>query len=260
MFSWRSTNELPNMDASLQFAAWNTHDDLLLFMANDYSAFLEDIRNLLAGEGLSSPLSAPFIVESGMRTVELGVVTSIYELEFDPAPSADVKLGLHIDIQMCRSLFNRATERLNEGDHFLKMDACWIEEPQQNLQSPSPSSRTDPTTQMDQATQIPCTKLFLMTKWESAAGERRLLDSADPPRDSTETAGGYFADKILQKASRYTKHQVIFENVFGSNVVWLDKDEKWSVYVARLMADEARRRADASSALGRSVSGLPAQS
>jgi len=44
------------------------------------------------------------------------------------------------------------------------------------------------------------------------------------------------------------------------NVAWLDKDEKWSVYVARLMADEARRRADASSALGRSVSGLPAQS
>ena len=77
---------------------------------------------------------------------------------------------------------------------------------------------------------------------------KKMLDSADPPEDWTETAGGYFADEILQKASRYTKHQVIFENMTASNVAWLDKNEKWSVYVARLMADEAKRRKNSSSA------------
>lgn len=233
---------------SIDSAAWVRHVDLLLFMANEYQAFLKDIRTLLAGEGYSSPLSAPFVVESGMRAVDLGIVSSIYELEVDPAPSADVKIRLHIDIQLCRSLFRAATERLEDGDQFLKMDACWIEEPQQISQFPSPSSQTPSTTQMDQVTLIPGTKLFLMTEWESAAGEIKMLDSADPPENWTETAGGYFADEILQKASRYTKHEVIFENMTASNVAWPNKDEKWSVYVARLMADEAKRRNNSSSA------------
>jgi len=45
---------------SIEFAAWMRLVDFLLFMANDYQAFLEDIRALLAGEGPFEPTLCPF--------------------------------------------------------------------------------------------------------------------------------------------------------------------------------------------------------
>ncbi len=182
---------------SIDSAAWVRHFDLLLFMANEYQAFLEDIRTLFTGEGYSSPLSAPFVVESGMRAVDLGIVSSIYELEFGPAPSADVEITLHIDIQLCRSLFRAATERLKDGDHFLKMDACWIEE--QISQFPSPSSQTCSTTQMDQVTLIPGTKLFLMTEWESADGEKKCWTARIHQKTGQRRRAGTLQTKSCRK-------------------------------------------------------------
>ena len=56
------------------------------------------------------------------------------------------------------------------------------------------------------------------------------------------TAGEYFAKNLLQKASGYTNHHVIFENVSASIVQWLDKENKWSTYLARLLAEEDQRK------------------
>lgn len=238
---------------SIESAEWRRHVDLLQFMINDYRAFHEEIRTLLVGDSHSSTLSAPFVVELHpcFPTLDLGVVSSIYLLEFDTAPLADAKTGLRIDIQQCRYNFMEATEKLDECDRFLGMDDYWIEEHQQTSQLPSLLSKTHSSPQMDQATQTPCTKLLLITEWASPTGETRLLANADPPiafGNRTTTAGEYFANNVLRKASRYTKHHVMFENIDMGNVGWLDKDEKWSVYVARLMADADKRMHNSSSA------------
>jgi hypothetical protein len=86
--------------------------------------FSKTLELCLLVRALSNPLSAPFVVESGIRAVDIGAVGWIYELEFDAALSADVKVGLHVDIQLCRSICRAATERLKKGDHLLGMDAC----------------------------------------------------------------------------------------------------------------------------------------
>lgn len=50
-----------------------------------------------------------------------------------------------------------------------------------------------------------------------------------------------FAKSILQTAYHYINPHVAFENVLKANVAWLVKEEKWSTYVMRLLAEEQTR-------------------
>lgn len=183
----------------------------------------------------------------GMPSLDLGAVSSLYELSFDPQPNADLKTGLAIETQLCRNFLFDVAQEHSDGDSFLGMDAVWVRRYDQ-IPLPSPpsiavDSATEEIRQRDESPQ-PAT-LLVITEWASQAAEKAILDSGkieESRGGQVLTTGQYLTKNLLQQARTYTKHHVVFENVSASNVQWLDKDEKWSTYVARLMAEEDQRK------------------
>ena len=161
-------------------------------------------------------------------------MSSLYELSFDPTPSSDVKTGLAIEAQLCRSFFQDAAQAIGDGDSFLGMDAVWVEPYDPGLGDQTSRAKTTP----------PQT-LFVIISWASQNSETLVLSSGQISEPSSGgqslTTGEYFAKNVLHLANRYTKNDVAFENVSAANVAWLDKEEKWSTYVARLLAEENDR-------------------
>ena len=181
----------------------------------------------------------------GMPSLELDAVSSLYELSFEPPPDADLKTGLAIETQLCRNFFLDAAHEIDDGDSFLGMDAVWVEryEP-----TSSPSSPTTTEIKRNTSPAQPAT-LLLITEHTSRAAETALLSRGaikesrgDDDDGPVLTTGAYLEKNVLSKASACVKHQVVFENVSGGNMEWLDKGERWSVYVKGLMKDEEERR------------------
>ena len=216
-------------------------------MAHEYHSFLTAIEPLLPSHDADlQPTQPPHIMHlhPGMPTLELGAVSSLYELTFNPPPSADLKTGLGIETQLCRnSLFDAARE-IEDCDLFLGMDAVWMSpyEPITIIPPPtSPESTTEPNEQTESSNP---TSLLVMTEWASQDAEKRILDSGrmgGSHGGQVMTVGEYFGRNLLQRASAYTRHEVLFENVSAANVEWLDKEEKWTTYVRRLLAEEAEQ-------------------
>ena len=217
--------------------AWVSQAEIARFMAHNRAPFLTALQPLLLHENRSNPAPEPYVLQlhPGIPPLELGAVSSLYELSFDPTPNSDVKTGLAIETQLCRSFFQDAAQALGDGDSFLRMDAVWVE--------PYDPGSGD---QTSQAKTIPPRTLFVIICWASQNSETLVLSSPQISEsssgDQTLTTGEYFAKNILHLADRYTKNDVAFENVSAANVAWLDKEEKWSTYVARLLAEEDDRR------------------
>ena len=175
----------------------------------------------------------------GMPTLELGAVSSLYELSFEPQPDADVKTGLTIETQLCRNFFSNTAQKMSDSDLFLGMDAVWLQ--QYELAALLSPLKIGEEGKKDE--QKPKT-LLIMTEWTTQDAEKTVLESGKikQSRDGPIlTNGEYFSRKLLQQASTYANHHVVFENVSASNVQWLDKEEKWSTYVKRLIDEEERR-------------------
>ena len=234
-----------------QLAAWRSHTDLEHFMAHSYQPFLTAISPLNQVDSSPLiPLSYPHIMQlhPGMPSLELNAVSALYELSFNAGHDADVKTELAIETQLCRNLLVNAAQEVGDGDRFLGMDAVWVE----RYDPPPPPSSSSPTAidltfskrqQVDEQEQI----LLVITEWTDQHVEKPMLDSGkieESRGGQALTTGEYFAKNILQRASTYTKHYVVFENVLPSNSQWLDKGEKWSTYVARLLAEEEQRGRD----------------
>ena len=140
-----------------------------------------------------------------------------------------------------------AAEDVGDGFEFLNLDAAWAL-PYHEIEVPTPSSDiTDSTSSGEQnrhkkdKRSQPQT-LLIIADWARSESERLISNSGkidDHTNSGLLTAGEYFAKNMLQTADHYTNHRVVFENVSKVNVAWLDKEEKWSTYVARLLAEEA---------------------
>lgn len=216
-------------------------------MRDDHQLFLQDISSLLL-----SDQPAPYLVDlhPGIPSAELDAVSSLYELHFDEEAISDVvKTGLGIEVQLCRQFFGHAAEGVEQGYGFLNMDGVWIEK----FRSPSMSSSGSPSVSPS-ATQGSVdgaetkAKTFLViTEFLDQHQATTIFNSGSithgPHLAAVCTAGEYFTENILQECSRWSKHDVIFETVYENNVDWLDKEEKWSVYVKRQLAEEDARRA-----------------
>lgn len=221
-------------------------------MTHDYAAFLTIFNALLLpGEpSISSP--SPYVLQlhPGIPNLDLGTVSSVYELSYHSEVDENIKTGLFIEKQICRSMFMEAAEGIGDGFDFLNMDATWAE-PYHAIESPSPSSDASVSAALekqDQRKQDEKTQtqtLFIITDWTRPETERLISDTGrieDHSTDGVLTAGKYFEKNMLQTADHYTNHHVAFENVSKANVAWLDRDEKWSTYVMRLLAEEQRRK------------------
>ena len=233
--------------------AWTSHADLQSFITHSYRPFLVTVEPLLVRDNSSpGPTPAPYILQlhPGMPSLELGAVSALYELSFNPKPDADVKTGLAIEAQLCRNIFLDAARGIGDGDSFLGMDAVWMERYDPLASSSSsppsipPSTVPDPAneTNLDEETQAKENTLLLITDWASPAIETQILHSGTIETSSHDgqvlTTGEYFSKNLLQKASAHTNHHVVFENISPANAAWLDKEEKWSTHVARLVAEE----------------------
>ncbi len=211
-------------------------------MAHNYHSFLTAIEPLLPSHGADSQSTQPphiMHLHPGMPTLELGAVSSLHELTFNPPPSAALKTGLGIETQLCRNSLFDAAQEIEDRDLFLGMDAVWMS-PYEPIIPPStfPESTMEPK-ETESSNPI---SLLVMTEWASRGAEKRILDSGrmgESHGGQVWTVGEYFGRNLLQRASAYTRHEVVFENVSAANVEWLDKEEKWSTYVSRLLAQEA---------------------
>ena len=217
-------------------------------MKHEYQAFLQ-ICNALLLPDISIP--NPFILHlhPGMPNLDLGTTSSVYELTYNVPVDENARTGLFIEKQLCRSMFMDAAEGVGDGFDFLNLDAAWAE-PYREIESPSVSSGgvesvgSGGQDQHEKEKSIPSQTLLIIADWTSPGTERLVSDSGridDHGTGGTLTAGEYFAKNMLQTADRYTTHRVAFENVSKVNVAWLDKEEKWSTYVARLLDEEQQR-------------------
>ena len=181
----------------------------------------------------------------GTPSLELGAVSTVYELSFNPTTDADIKTGLAIETQLCRNFFLDAAQGIGDSDvSFLGMDAVWVRQydPRSWLASSPPSAATDSATEVshDGETQEE-NVLLIITDWATQDAESMILGSGkieETRGGQIMTTGEYFTKNFLNIASGYTKHHVMFENITASNAQWLDKEEKWSTYVGRLLAAE----------------------
>ena len=215
-------------------------------MTYNYQPFLKAIEPLLL-DSSSNSIPAPYVIQlhPGIPNLELGAVSSLYELSFDPELHPDVKTGLGIQGQQCRYFFRDAAQRIGNGDLFLGMDAIWVEQYCPTPSTSSPSIVEELAIGIRRDGEIHSKTLLVVIDWANQDGEKMILDSArieDRSSGEVFTTGEYFTRNILQKANGYTKHHVAFENVSKANVEWLDKEEKWSTYVARLLAEEDEKR------------------
>lgn len=221
-------------------------------MTHDYQAFLNTVEPLLLHSSSSSTsLQAPHTtrLHPGIPSLDLGAVSTLYELSFNPTPDADVKTGLSIETQLCRTFFLDAAQSISKGDFpFLDMDATWLKQcdPLSWLSS-SPSSTTpDSAGESSPDGKIEENNvLLIILDWATLDAERMILDSGNIEESHVGqivTTGEYFTKNLLKQAGSYTKHHVIFENVSISNVQWLDKEEKWSTYVGKLLAAEEEQK------------------
>ena len=118
------------------------------------------------------------------------------------------------------------------------MDGLWIEPFQLVSSPPSSSSLTDtsePNTETKSKSETKSKIFLVIIEWTSQDAATKVFDGGkikNPSLDcSTSTLGDYFTTNILQKSSRWSKHDVFFENVSAMNVDWLNRDIKWSSYV-----------------------------
>ena len=215
-------------------------------MTHNYQSFLDTVEPLLSHSSSSSiPLQTPLTtrLHPGTPSLELGAVSTVYELSFNSTPDADFKTGLAIETQLCRNFLLDAAQGIGDGDvSFLGIDAVWVRQyDPRSLSSSSPTSATADSsaeTSLDGKTQEE-NILLIIIDWATQDAERMILGSGkieESRGGQIMTTGEYFTKNILKTARRYTKHHVMFENVSASNVQWLDKEEKWSTYVGKLLA------------------------
>ena len=215
-------------------------------MDHDYQPFLDALGPLLPVESSPRSIQSPYVFElhPGQPSDDLDAVSSIYELSFDPEPSKDVEIGLGIQAQLCRQFFFHAAEQTEDSDSLsLGMDAVWVERYDQNLSNPPESVESGSNTEPRRGEVTVPKILLVITEWTSQDAEKTILSrEAFKDESGATTTGEYFANTVLQKASSYTNHHVAFENVPKFNVEWLDKEEKWSTHVRRLMAEADQRQ------------------
>ena len=221
-------------------------------MTHGYQPFWRTVEPLLLHRtSCSTALQVPHTtrLHPGTPSLDLGAVSTLYELSFNSTPDADVKTGLSIETQLCRNFFLDAAHNVGEdGFPFLGMDATWV----RRYDTPSCSSSSPSSTTTDSAGEafpegrIPEENvLLIILDWATQDAERMILDSGNIEESrggQIVTTGEYFAKNLLQEASSYTKYHVIFENISASNVRWLDKEEKWSTYVGKLLAAEEEQK------------------
>ena len=215
-------------------------------MAYNYRPFLNAIEPLLL-DSSSNSFPTPSIIQlhPSIPSLELGAVSSLYELSFNPELNPDVKTGLGIQRQQCGIFFRHAAQGIGNGDLFLGMDAVWVEQYYPTPSTSPPSAISESAIEIRRDGEIHQKTLLVVTEWASQDGEKMILDSdriENPSSGEVFTTGEYFTRNILEKANGYMKHHVAFENVSKANVEWLDKEEKWSTYVARLLAEEETRK------------------
>ena len=213
-------------------------------MTHEYQSFITAIKPILPlRDGKSSSVPSPYILQLhlGMPALKTGAVSSLYELSFESQPDVDRRTGLTIETQLCRNLLTADSEKLRgDGDLFLGMDASWMEQCGSTGSSSSSSTATGPKLQEGKPDEQNPEIFLIMTEWVSTDAEKKLLESGkikQPHGGPTLTLGEYFSQNLLEQASTYAKHHVVFENVSPFNVQWLDKEEKWSTFLKRFVEE-----------------------
>ncbi|KAL8830871.1 MAG: hypothetical protein Q9191_001196 [Dirinaria sp. TL-2023a] len=225
---------------------WRSKTALQDFMEHGHQQFLRAISPLLCpGKDSAVFVPTPYLIDlhPGMPSLELGAISSLYELIFDAEPSNKHSVSLGTEIQHCRDFFYKAADELDSGDPFLGMDGSWIE-PLQLASSPSTSSSSSGASDVTPGTKPNINtqkKTFLLIlEWTDRDAMSKIFQSEirrNPPLEgSTITLEDYFNREILQRSSSWSRHDVVLENVLGSSVAWLDKEEKWSDYVRDQLA------------------------
>lgn len=210
--------------------------------------FLSAVEPLLAFDSSSNTTPIPYIISlhPSIPCDELGAVTSIYEINFNSELDAKVKTTLGIEIQLCRSFLFREAETIGDGysELFLGLDAVWLEQyhpmPSSTISLAAPDSAIG--RKQDERTQQHT--FLVIVGWANQDAEKTILESGRIGVEGGDclSTGDYFAKNILQRSIGYMKHYVAFENVSEGYEEWLNKEEKWSTYVARLLAEEEHRK------------------
>lgn len=214
--------------AITQTYSLTSHAELRNFMAPKHRPFLNAVEPLLFHDSCSDPVPSPYIMQlhPGIPSLEFGAVSSLYELSCTPEPDADVKSGLGIETQSCRSFFNEAARGTRDDGLFLGLDAVWLEEYYAIPLSFFASATLVSPIEVGQDRETKQRTILIVTERASQDGERAILHSGrieESPGGRAFTAGDSFARNLLQKASGYTKYHVTFENVLEANVKGLDE-------------------------------------
>ena len=139
-----------------------------------------------------------------------------------------------------------AARASGDGDLFLGMDAGWVERYDPLAPSSPCSVVTESVLEKGRQEHDRRQVFLIITEWTGPYAENTILNNGRIEESSRGgyvlTTGEYFTRNLLQKASAYTRREVVFENVSASNVQWLDEEEKWSTCVARLLAGEYERK------------------
>lgn len=99
-------------------------------MIHAYQPFLCIVSSLLChGTYSNICLPTPYLINlnPGMPSLELGAVSSPYELNFDMEPKDEFKTGLSIETQLFRNFVINAGQEVDQDDGFLAMAGLWIE-------------------------------------------------------------------------------------------------------------------------------------
>lgn len=147
------------------------------------------------------------------------------------------KVGLGIETQVCRQYFQRIAAEIPGGEEGAEanvgLNAVWLRPYLAMSKAVAGLDRDIIAKPEAVGSAFPALTLLVIASWKDMKTEQAVLAKANE----------YFLKNILERGSTYEKHHVWLESVSKMNVAWLDKDEKWSTYVKRLMAVEGLEKA-----------------
>ena len=142
------------------------------------------------------------------------------------------KVELGIETQVCRQYFQRIAAEIPGGEEGAEanvgLNATWLRPYPAMSKAVAGLDRDIIIKPEAIRSAFPALTLLVIASWKDLKTEQAVLAKANE----------YFSKKNLERGSTYEKHHVWLEPVSKTNVAWLDKDEKWSTYVKRLMAAE----------------------
>ena len=147
----------------------------------------------------------------------------------------DTKVTLGIHTQLCRQYFQRIAAELphDEADACVGQETFWLKPYPAMSKAVAGLDRDVIVKPEADGSTCPTLTLLVKVDWPDLKIEQAVLARANE----------YLLKEILERGSTYEKHHLCLEPVTKITAAWLDKDEKWSTYVKRLLAEDELKRA-----------------